>query len=659
MAYQINLTDGTLITSVPDGQIDENTTSLSLIGKNFSGFGEALNENFIKLLENFASTTPPSPSIRGQIWYDSNEAKLKVYNGVTFVPVSSATILESQPTTLSIGDLWYNNLTNQLFFFDGSVPVLIAPLYTSAQGLSGFQVRSVLDTQNQTRVITLLYTNSVLLGIFSKDRFSLKTAIDGFTGEIQPGFNVGNFSTNVRNPVTGEIENFPLRFRVTVSNSEKLADRDATLYLRSDAPNFTDFQFRVLNDLGVSIGTAGQGNIRISAGNLIMSNGAADRNLVLAVRKGIDTENAIQISSENRTINLYSGFLDSETNLGGNLIVNGNLTVNGTTTTINTQNLTIEDKAIELARQTGVTPTDENADQGGIILKGSQDKIIIWSNSPTGTTFPLGVDQSGNPRVMSLYSKAWNSSESLNLAQGRYYAIDGVPLIEQTSDVPGVKTFRLTQAITRVDGVSSFGKQTEINVGPGGLLDPPFLRFENNEISTQQSDQDLLILPNGQGNIILGTDTRIKNLRNPEAGPGGQQDAATREYVDNVFETRTLAFSIDLSDNKNNAYVISQILNNLAPPGEFRVGTIARVLCSTLNNGTLQIDLNNLKNITDLQFLTNLNGDTGLALTDVSFQPAILSGSTITVTRVIRSFQLILSGNVNVWTFTSQQILAP
>jgi hypothetical protein len=131
MAYIINKTDGSVVSTVPDGQLDNFSSSLTLIGKNFSGFGESLNENFIKILENFSNTSPPANPIRGQIWYDSTEAKLKVYNGVAFVPVSSATISGSQPTTLAIGDLWYNNLTNQLFFFDGQSPILIAPIYTS------------------------------------------------------------------------------------------------------------------------------------------------------------------------------------------------------------------------------------------------------------------------------------------------------------------------------------------------------------------------------------------------------------------------------------------------------------------------------------------------------------------------------------------------
>ena len=92
MAYQINKTDGTIVSTVADGQIDNISTDITLIGKNYSGFGEVLNENFIKILENFANVTAPTAPIKGQIWFDSTESKLKVYSGTAFVPVSSATI---------------------------------------------------------------------------------------------------------------------------------------------------------------------------------------------------------------------------------------------------------------------------------------------------------------------------------------------------------------------------------------------------------------------------------------------------------------------------------------------------------------------------------------------------------------------------------------
>jgi hypothetical protein len=169
MAYQINKTDGTIISTVADGQIDTLSTDITLIGKNYSGFGEALNENFVKLLENFSSTQAPEYPLRGQVWFDTAENKLKVYNGSDFIPVSSATISSTQPETLSIGDLWWNDVAAQLYFFDGTDPVLIAPAYSQTQGVSGLQVDSILDNLNQTRVITSLYNNGILLGIFSKD----------------------------------------------------------------------------------------------------------------------------------------------------------------------------------------------------------------------------------------------------------------------------------------------------------------------------------------------------------------------------------------------------------------------------------------------------------------------------------------------------------
>ena len=117
MAYTINKTDGTILATVADGQIDTISSDLTLIGKNYSGFGESINENFIKLLENFSSTAAPDNPIRGQIWFDVNELKLKVYNGNAFVPVSSATISNTQPTSLGVGDLWFNDVDKQLYLF--------------------------------------------------------------------------------------------------------------------------------------------------------------------------------------------------------------------------------------------------------------------------------------------------------------------------------------------------------------------------------------------------------------------------------------------------------------------------------------------------------------------------------------------------------------
>ena len=81
MSYKLNKTDGTILTDLVDGTVDNTSSDLTLIGRNYSGFGEFLNENFIKLLENFSSSDEPANPIRGQLWYDTSENKLKIYNG--------------------------------------------------------------------------------------------------------------------------------------------------------------------------------------------------------------------------------------------------------------------------------------------------------------------------------------------------------------------------------------------------------------------------------------------------------------------------------------------------------------------------------------------------------------------------------------------------
>ena len=73
MSYRINKTNGDLLVDLVDGQIDVSTSSLTLVGRNYTGFGEAFNENFVKLLENFSSTTAPNTPITGQLWFDTQE----------------------------------------------------------------------------------------------------------------------------------------------------------------------------------------------------------------------------------------------------------------------------------------------------------------------------------------------------------------------------------------------------------------------------------------------------------------------------------------------------------------------------------------------------------------------------------------------------------
>jgi hypothetical protein len=604
MAYQINKTDGTIVATVADGQIDSLSTDITLIGKNYSGFGEAFNENLIRMLEHFSSITAPIHPIKGQIWYDSSQAKLKVYNGVTFVPVSSATVSSSQPATLAAGDLWYDNVGEQLYFFDGTTAVLLAPVYSSVQGISGLRIDTILDTLNQTRVVTSLYNNGVLLGIFSKDSFTPKIEIIGFTGSVAPGFNAGSLA------------NF--KIRATCTDSDSLGGAPATTYVRTDTSNSINGQLQITSDLGVVVGSAGQANLFVNTGNVILSNSATDRNIQFSVRKGITQETAFEINASTRTVSLYSEFIDSTVTTGGNLVVNGNLTVEGTTTTINTTTVAIEDKNIVIANV--AVPTNVTADGAGITIKGGTDKTIAYNNT----------------------SNWLDVSETLNLAAGKALYIGTTKVIDGNS---------LGSAITSIPGVSSFGTQTVVNIGPGAPAVTQ-MRLENHRISTVSTNFDIELEPDGSGNVALIGSPRITGMQDPVSA----QDAATKEYADNKVESRPLIFAIDLSDGKSNSYIIANILNNLAPVSEYRSGTYARILCNLISNNAQSLEINSLPPaISTAAFLTNLGGASSLAITNISFPSASISAASISVTRIIKEFQI--SGGV--WTWQSDLSLPP
>ena len=138
--------------------------------------------------------------------------------------------------------------------------------------------------------------------------------------------------------------------------------------------------------------------------------------------------------------------------------------------------------------------------------------------------------------------------------------------------------------------------------------------------------------------------------------PVGQQDAATKEYVDNTIELRPLVFSMDLSDGKSNTYIINNILNNLAPVAEFRNGTYARILCTLLSNSSTSLSINALPpGISTNPFVIDPLFNTAQAVTSISFPTANITAASISTTRIIKTF-LIVAGT---WTWQTDTTLPP
>lgn len=173
MPYTINSSNGTIITDLLDNNIDRTTLDISLFGKNSSNYGELINENFVKLLENFANDEAPRSPIRGQLWFDTSENVLKIYNGNEFKIFARPFVSPTQPATAS-GDFWFNTTTKQLFFNDGSGLRLAGPIYTQEQGVSGLEISTIFDINGQKHTIIKLKIGNILIGIFNQsNEFSL------------------------------------------------------------------------------------------------------------------------------------------------------------------------------------------------------------------------------------------------------------------------------------------------------------------------------------------------------------------------------------------------------------------------------------------------------------------------------------------------------
>ncbi len=149
MAYKILRSDGTTLITLADNTVDQSSTSLALVGKNYSGYGEFLNNNFVKILSNSASSTslPPRSPLTGQLWYDTSIKRLKVYDG-GFRTINGVPFSPSVPITILSGDLWFDTVNSQLKLYNGLDSLIIGPTYPSSAGENGLVITSDSATLN-------------------------------------------------------------------------------------------------------------------------------------------------------------------------------------------------------------------------------------------------------------------------------------------------------------------------------------------------------------------------------------------------------------------------------------------------------------------------------------------------------------------------------
>ena len=611
MSYQLNKTDGTLLLDLIDGQIDTASTNLTLVGRNYTGYGEYFNENFIKLLENFSNTAAPSNPLTGQLWWNSSDQRLQVYDGSVWKSSGGPIVQNTRPQMVA-GDLWIDNLNNQVYAFDGTDLMLMGPQYSETQGKSGFEIGSILDSQSRSRTVTNLYVGGTLTAVISSIEFTpiyaqrvigLVTAANP-DGIIYIGMNI--------------IDTANFKYRGIADSANALVTaggvvRGADSFLPSTASGITTGTLTIQNSGGLTIGLS-QNNVQKVVGpRFYIENQLTDHDLSLRVKSssfGAISVDAIYIDASTAKVGIFTtNRLPAYTlDVEGDIRCTGNLIVEGTRVALDVATLRVEDKIIEIGVMNDSTElTDAQADESGIQVNsqgGSKD--ILWKVATNAFTSNVNFDLLGT---------------------GQTYKIGGVDKLTNDTLVNVTKALDLdrvgTLTVLQVDEININGKiitstndmafvsTAGISITAGGdinVTDTQKITGVGKAVSAKQA-------------VLLGV---------TESTP---ETVATKAYADQEIATETIAFSMDITglgagSTLENA--VATYLNDMYPATTlFSNNKIARIHTTSYAGATVQgVNVESAKNVSYIAVDSNGTQNESV-VQDIVFDAGGASGTVI------------------------------
>tara|TARA_Y100001938_G_scaffold146340_1_gene225005 strand:- start:495 stop:1907 length:1413 start_codon:yes stop_codon:yes gene_type:complete len=317
MAYTINKTDGSELVVITDGTRDT-STSLQLFGKSFSGFGEGLNENLVKLLENAANSSAPTTPLRGELWFDTSTNQLKVYDGTSFKPTGGAKSQATAPSNPSAGDLWHDSTNDQLYVYTGSAFLLVGPVYTKGQTLSGFKIET-LGSSGGNKVVASMYAGNTRVAILSKETFTPSVSQSGFA-EIKAGLTLNSTLGAVFEGTNTQAANIDVS---GTSNTSATVIAGGN-FLRADANDTTTGSLTVDNNTGVIVGDSQELTISVASNNVTLAQTSEDKNFSFTINDGGVTKTPLTFAGATGNITLTGA-----TGITGDVTITGNLNVSG------------------------------------------------------------------------------------------------------------------------------------------------------------------------------------------------------------------------------------------------------------------------------------------------------------------------------------------
>lgn len=541
MSYTLQLTNGKILLTLADQQIDDVTTSLTLIGKNVNAYGTSLNDNFIRLMENFSNDTAPTNPLVGQIWFDQTAQQIKVYTAdLQFKPVGGPILSSTTPVGLVAGDLWIDTTKSQLNYYDGTNLVTVGPDYDSSLGITGVIVTPITDNTGYVNPSSVIYAGGQIIGVISSSTFTPQVNstqdLVGIT-TVHPGITLASGS----------------KFYGTATNADSIGNilsSDLLLTTLTD-PQTLVGQLGIYNDDGLTIGTnedlSFYVNTSTRAATLALGN-IQDFDF-FAKTASNSSVHCLHYSSSTGYIGIFNSTPAYPVDITGNVNINGDLTVLGTSTYITTQVLQVNGPTIELSY--GNT-SNTIANGGGIVLNGLTNKTFTWNSTLA----------------------AWQSSENINLTPGLTYMINGQTVLSATT---------LGTSVTSAPGLTTLS----------GLLDITVDKISISSATIGLINSGPLTIGSGATTEVDFSGLVLKNVHTVVPGDGSTSDTvATIGYVQDAISTNisgNFALQLDVtgnaassSDPATDTFIVNMLNSYLLPPTDpdytIRPGARARIM---------------------------------------------------------------------------------
>tara|TARA_R110000772_G_scaffold53308_9_gene122102 strand:- start:2153 stop:4063 length:1911 start_codon:yes stop_codon:yes gene_type:complete len=514
MAYKLNKTDGSLLVDLVDGRLDISSADIALVGKNYQGFGESINENFIKMLENFSNSTAPVKPLRGQLWYDTATGRLKIYDGTTFRSTDSTLYASSQPSELIAGDIWIDGSKDQLLFYNGTETVLVGPGYTKNQLRSGDFVETIRSTLGENKVVVKKYLNGSLYAVVSKEAaaFTPFPAITGFD-TLKQGYNLSSVFSD-------------FEWYGKASSAGKIIDQfgnvfDANSFISATVDDISTGKLTIANDNGLVVGLDSDVAIKVSGQTTVWQNNIQDADMRIDLKDVSGTYSAMYFDADTKRIGIFKTNPAYTLDVTGDLRITGDLIVEGVQVSLDVATLRVEDKQIELGIMSDSTLISEiDADDAGVVVRvAGDDKRWTWRNA----------------------TNSWTSSNSINIENNlNSYFIGAANVLSQNT----LGTTVINSSLTGI------GQLNTLVVGNN--LQSDTMTFTEDRITTTSNLEFA-----STGSINLINKVKITNVEKPISArevsynalltEGAANDVAVKKYVDDELAASQLTLAVDVT----------------------------------------------------------------------------------------------------------------